>query len=111
MQMLANYILVDPERWTEAKQGSIIVPAGEQREKFARGTVMEVGSGLFLPNGDRPPIEVKVGDRVLYFKDGAAEVILDERTMHIVQERQILAILSANEFVLATDEGDSDAAS
>ena len=99
MKMRANYVLVSPEGWPEAKLGSILLPDNdESKKKFARGTVIEVGPGLWLPNGERPPIEVSTGDHVLYFKAGAASIVVNEQNMHIVQEREILAILEPGDF-------------
>ena len=106
MKMLANYILVDPEPWAEAKQGSIILPDNQEaRAKFSRGTVVEVGPGLWLHNGDRPSIEVNEGNHVLYFKAGAADIVVGGKSMHIVQEREILAILESGDF--DDNEGES----
>ena len=97
--MRADYILVDPVPWTEAKLGLIVLPDNsESKKKFAKGTVKEVGPGLWLHSGKRPDIEVSVGDHVLYFKAGAAEINVQERPMHIVQERQILAVLEPGDF-------------
>ena len=99
MKMRANYILVDPEPWTEQKLGTILLPDNQSaKAKFARGTVKAVGPGLFLPNGDRPPIEAEVGDHVLYFKAGAASIVVNGTEAHIVQEREILAILEPGDF-------------
>ncbi len=98
MKMLANNILVDPARHTEEMKGSIVIP-GTVRTKFARGQVVAVGCGLWLSNGTQVPIDVKAGQWVLYYKEGAAEIEVDDRTMHIVQERQLLAILEDGEFV------------
>lgn len=109
MKMRANYILVDPESWPQAKIGSIVLPQTDKGKTFARGTVMEVGPGLFLPNGERPPIEAKPGDHVLYFKASAAGIIVQGKEMHIIQEREMLAVLESNDFNEIKTEGESDA--
>ena len=99
MKMKANNILVDPEPWTTKKLGSIILPDTEKSGKqFAKGIVREVGPGLWLHNGERPPIEVEVGDHVLYFKAGAVDIIVGGQEMHIVQESEILAVLEEGDF-------------
>lgn len=99
MKMLANNILVDPEGWPTQKLGSIILPDNQAaKERFARGIVTEVGPGLWLHNGDRPPIEVSVGDHVLYFKASAAKIVVRNKEMDIIQEREILAILETGDF-------------
>jgi chaperonin GroES len=111
MKMLANNILVDPEGWPTQKLGSIVLPDNQEaKERFARGVVREVGSGLWLHNGSRPPIEVDIGDHVLYFKAGAAKIVVQEKEMHIVQEREIIAILEPGDFG-TVNEGESNDAS
>lgn len=97
MKMRASHILICPEPWTTRKLGSIHLPDSE-KDKFARGTVQEVGPGLWLHNGDRPPIEVDKGDHVLYFKASAADIVVGGVNMHIVDERQIIAILEPGDF-------------
>lgn len=106
MKMLANNVLVEPETWVEQKVGSIAIPTAA-KNAFARGTVLGVGPGLFLPNGERPVIEVNKGDHVLYFKASAAGIVVGGKDMHIIQEREILAILEDNDFGNA--EGESNA--
>lgn len=106
MQMRANYILVEPEGWPTQQLGLIVLPDNQEaKAKFARGLVKEVGPGLWLHNGERPPIEVDVGDHVLYFKAGAASIIVQKTEMHIIQEREILAILKPGDFGVV-DEND-----
>lgn len=111
MKMRANNILVDPEGWPTQKLGLILLPDNnESKAKFARGVVKEVGPGLWLHNGERPPIEVNVGDHVLYFKAGAASIVVQKTEMHIIQEREILAILEPGDFG-ELNEGESNDAS
>ena len=108
MKMLADHVLIDPERWTESKLGSIVVPKGNAQQAFSRGTVVSVGPGVFHPSGDRPPIEVEPGERILYFKQSAIPVIIDGREMQVIREQEIIAILEPDEFQKMTDkEGDS----
>jgi len=111
MKMRANYILVKPEGWPTQKLGTIVLPDNsEAKAKFARGQVLEVGPGLWLHNGDRPPIEANVGDHVLYFKAAAASIIVQGTESHIIQEREILAILDPGDFGSISNhkQGDSD---
>jgi co-chaperonin GroES (HSP10) len=107
MKMLANYILVDPEPWTTQKLGSIVLPDNQEaRTKFSKGKVLEVGPGLWLHNGDRPKVEVNPNDHVLYFKAGAAPIVVEGKEMHIIQEREVLAILGPGDF--GTFEGETN---
>ena len=56
------------------------------------GTVIAVGTGRVFDNGQRVPLEVKVGDKVIYAKYGGTEVKLDNEEYVILQERDILAV-------------------
>lgn len=99
MKMRANNVLVEPESWPTQKLGSILLPDNNQvKAKFARGIVKGVGPGLWLHSGDRPPIEVETEDHILYYKASAAPIVVQGREMHIVQEREILAILETGDF-------------
>lgn len=99
MRMLADYVLISPETRAEQKIGSIVLPDSTEKG-FTRGTVMEVGPGCFLPNGQQMPADIRSGDKVLYFKETACPVIVDNRDMHIVQERNIIGVF---------DRGDTEA--
>lgn len=99
MKMLADNVLVRPEPWTTVKQGSILLPdTAKVKDTFARGEVKRVGPGLFHPNGDRPPIEVNVGDHILFYKRNGVPIIVSEEEHLIVSEREILAILGDDDF-------------
>ena len=53
---------------------------------------MAVGSGRVLDNGQKVPVEVKVGDKVIYAKYGGNDVKIDNEEFVILSERDILAI-------------------
>ncbi len=98
MRMLANFLLVDPEPRSESKIGSIVLPDNtEARKTFGRGKVIEKGPGVYLHNGDRPDIDVAVGEYVLYFKASAVGIVVKGKEMHIVEERVLLAVLEAGD--------------
>jgi len=97
MKMLADYILIRPEGWPTAKIGSILVPPGQQ-DKFARGEVIAVGPGRFTINGVQLEPTPKPGQHVLYYKQQATEVTVDEAVMHVVCEPQIISILVEGDF-------------
>ncbi len=63
------------------------------KEKSQRGKVIAVGSGKLLDNGNREPIEVKVGDTVLFAKYGGTEVEVRRQELMILSQRDIHAIL------------------
>ncbi|OGC11103.1 co-chaperone GroES [candidate division WOR-1 bacterium RIFOXYA12_FULL_52_29] len=75
----------------EIKTKSGIVLPETAKEKPSEGTVVAVGTGRY-ENGQKVPPEVKVGDKVLYSKDGGTEVKVDEEEYIVLSERDILAI-------------------
>ncbi len=72
LKVLGDHVLVRPDE-EEATRGGILLP-DTAREKPQRGTVMAVGEGRRLDNGKIVPLEVKVGDRVIFSKYGGIEV-------------------------------------
>lgn len=88
---LGDKIIVKPEAQEEKTKSGIVLPDAA-KEKPQEGTVLAVGSGRILDNGQKVPVEVKVGDKVLYTKYGGTEVKVDEEELIILSERDILAI-------------------
>jgi len=72
LKVLGDRVLVksDPE---ESSKGAILLP-DSAKEKPQRGTVVAVGEGRRLDNGEIAPPPVKVGDRVIYSKYGGTEI-------------------------------------
>lgn len=88
---LGDRVVIKPEP-QEAKTRSGIVLPDTAKEKPSEGTVVAVGFGRILDNGQKVPVEVKVGDKVIYSKYGGTEVKLDDEEYIILQERDILAV-------------------
>lgn len=89
---LGDKLVVKPIS-AEQKLASGIVLPDTAKEKPQQGEVLAVGSGRVLENGNRIPLEVKVGDKVLYSKYGGTEIKIDEEDLLILNERDIHAIL------------------
>ena len=78
---------------SEEKTKSGIVLPDTAKEKPQMGEVLAVGSGKLLDNGTKLPLEVKVGDRVLFAKYAGTEVKLDGEEYMVLKETDILAIM------------------
>jgi len=78
---------------SEEKTKSGIVLPDTAKEKPQQGKVIAVGSGKII-EGKKVPLEVKVGDVVLYKKYGPDEVKIDDEEYLILSEEDILAIIS-----------------
>ena len=76
----------------EQVKGSIIIP-DTAKEKPQQGEVMAAGPGKISDAGSKIPMEVKVGDKVLYGKYSGSEVTVGDEEYLIMRESDILAII------------------
>ena len=88
---LGDRVVVKPEPSEERTTSGIVLP-DTAKEKPQEGTVIAVGSGRILDNGQKVPLEVKVGDRIIYAKYGGTEVKIANEEFMILSERDILAV-------------------
>ena len=95
---LGDRVLVRP--LTEAELGTlspsgIIIPETAKKEKPEQGIVIAVGTGKWDEDGDkRIPMEVKVGDKVVFSKYGYDEIKIENKDYFIVSEASILGIFT-----------------
>ena len=88
---LGDRILVKRSEEDEQKtSGGIIIP-DTAKEKPQEGEVVAVGKGRLLENGDRQPVDVAVGDKVLFAKYGGTEVTYESTEYLILREDDLLA--------------------
>ncbi|MDG2365751.1 MAG: co-chaperone GroES [Methylococcaceae bacterium] len=72
--------------------GGIVLP-GSAAEKPSEGTVLAVGNGKVLDNGDVRAVDVSVGDRVLFGKYSGNEVKVDGDDLIVMREEDIMGVL------------------
>ncbi|HHI76536.1 MAG TPA: co-chaperone GroES [Gammaproteobacteria bacterium] len=72
--------------------GGIIIPDNAQ-EKPIQGEVIAVGDGAILEDGSRRPLDLKVGDRVLFGKYSGTEVKLGDEEVLVMRESDIMAVI------------------
>ncbi len=89
---LADRVLVERLEEPEQSKGGIIIP-DTAKEKPQEGKVIAVGSGKRLENGEIKPLEVKVGDKILFGKYSGTEVKLNDNEYLIMREDDILGII------------------
>lgn len=92
LKPLGDRVIVKPSE-SEAKTKSGIVLPDSAKEKPQEGKVVAVGSGKY-EEGERIPLEVKTGDKIIYSKYGGTEVKVDDVEYLILSERDILAVVS-----------------
>ena len=92
VQPLGDRVLLKPLEAESKTKGGIILP-DTAKEKPQQGEVVAVGKGKVLESGKVEPVEVKVGDKILYGKYSGTEIKIDGDEYLIVREEDILAIL------------------
>ena len=90
---LADYVLIEPVTTEEKTKSGIFLPETAEKERPEQGTVVAVGTGKKIESGKIIPLEVKVGDRVLFTKYGPNEIEIEGKKYLITKEEEILAIL------------------
>jgi chaperonin GroES len=90
---LHDRVLVKRIEEKETVKGGIIIP-DSAKEKPQEGEVIAVGAGK-IEKGERVPLDVKAGDRILFGKYSGTEIKLDDEEYLILREEEILAKLGA----------------
>jgi len=89
---LGDRVLVKPLPTEERTKGGIVLP-DTAKEKPQEGEVIAVGSGKLLDNGQRVPIDLKPGDKILFSKYAGNEVKIDDVEYLIMRESDILGVI------------------
>jgi chaperonin GroES len=89
---LADRVVVRALEEAETMRGGLYIP-DTAKEKPQQGEIVAVGPGRF-DEGKRVPMDVKVGDKVLYGKYSGTEVTVDGEQLLILRESDVLAVLN-----------------
>jgi len=92
IQPLGDRVLIKPLEAQEKTKGGIVLP-DSAKERPQEGKVIAVGKGTVSEDGKVTPLEVKVGDKVLYGKYSGTEISVDGDEHLIVKSEDILAIV------------------
>jgi chaperonin GroES len=87
---LGDRVVVKPSTKEEVTKGGIVIP-DTAKEKPQEGTVLAVGPGKMTEDGKRIPLDVKVGDIVIYAKYGGTDWKEGDEELIILRESDILA--------------------
>jgi chaperonin GroES len=90
---LADHVLLEPLKEEQKTKTGILLPETAEQERSEQGTVIAVGPGKKGKDGKITPVEVKVGDLVLFSKYGPNEVKVEGKEYLIAEEKDILAVL------------------
>jgi chaperonin GroES len=99
LRPLGNRVIVEPNEQEETTVSGILIPE-TAKEKPQQGTVLAAGPGERNEDGDLIPLDVKVGDKILFAKYAGTEVKLEGKKLLIMRESDILGVL-VNEAVKA----------
>jgi chaperonin GroES len=92
LKPLDDRVVVKPIEAEQVTAGGIVLPDAA-KERSQKGEVIAVGPGRLLESGERCPIGLSVGDRVLFGKYGGTEIEVDGEDVKILRESDILAKL------------------
>jgi len=88
---LHDRVIVRRQEEERTSAGGILIP-DSATEKPIRGTVIAIGKGKILDSGDVRPLDVKVGDQVLFGKYSGSEVKVNNEDLLVLREEDIIAI-------------------
>jgi chaperonin GroES len=92
LKPVGDRVVVKVLEQEEKTKGGIVLP-DTAKEKPQQGRVIAVGSGRVLDNGQKVPLEIKEGDRVIFAKYAGTEVKVEGEEYLILSERDILAVI------------------
>ena len=92
LRPLGDRVVVKPVEREEKTKSGIVIP-DTAKEKPQQGIVEAVGTGRILDSGQKVPMELKVGDKVLYAKYAGNEFKPDDVEYMIISEKDVLAVV------------------
>jgi chaperonin GroES len=92
LRPLGDRLVVKPSEREEMTKSGIVLP-DTAKERPQEGTVLAVGPGRTLDDGSREPIEVAIGQKILFQKYAGTEFKLDEEELLILSQKDILAVI------------------
>lgn len=92
LRPLADRVVIEPIEAEETTATGIVIP-DTAKEKPQEGRILAAGSGKLANNGERVPMSVKKGDRVLFARYSGTEVKLEGKRVLVMNESEILAVV------------------
>ena len=93
LRPLGDRLVVEHVEQSDRTSGGVFLP-DTAKEKPQEGKVLAVGSGRTLDSGTKLPLDVKVGDRIIYSKYSGSEVKIDGKEYLIISEKDVLAVFT-----------------
>jgi chaperonin GroES len=95
LRPLGDHVIVKPLKENETTKSGIVLPDTVDKEKPEKGEVIAIGPGKLMENGQRSPMSVKVGDKVVFKKYSPDEIKVDDEEVLVLNESDIIAVLEA----------------
>lgn len=93
LKPLNDHLIIKPLQEEAKTKSGIVLPDTVDKEKPEQGEVVAVGPGKILENGNRLPISIKVGQKVLFKKYSPDEVKIDNEEYLVLSESDVIAIV------------------
>ena len=94
LRPLHDRVIVKRMEEERMSAGGIVIP-DSATEKPVRGQVLAVGNGKILDNGEKRPLDISVGDTVLFGKYSGTEVKVEGEELLVMREEDIMAVIEA----------------
>ncbi|VVC76726.1 10 kDa chaperonin [Aquicella siphonis] len=89
---LSDRIVVEPKEVESKTAGGIVIPDTADKDKPMQGTVLAIGNGKYI-DGKMQPLQVKVGDRVLFGKYAGTNIKLEDREFLVMREEDVMGVI------------------
>ena len=90
---LHDHVIVKALAADEVTKSGIVLPDTVDKERPEKGEVIAVGPGRLTESGQRAPMSVKIGDRVIFKKYSPDEIKVDGEELLVIKEGDVMAIL------------------
>ena len=94
LRPLHDRVIVKRMEEERVSAGGIVIP-DSATEKHVRGEVLAAGNGKILENGEKRPLDIQVGDTVLFGKYSGTEVKVDGEELLVMREEDIMAVIES----------------
>lgn len=89
---LSDRIVVEPKETESKTAGGIVIPDTADKDKPMQGTVLAVGNGKYI-DGKLQPLQVKVGDQILFGKYSGTNVKFTDKEFLVMREEDVMGVL------------------
>lgn len=89
---LSDRVVVEPQETESKTAGGIVIPDTADKDKPMQGKVVAIGSGKFI-DGKLQPLQLKVGDSVLFGKYAGTNVKLNSKDLLVMREDDVMGVL------------------